>query len=67
MSTFDKDLEIFEYDPRYVPAEHKWCYLNDKEELKKFWKEKFKKSMKRFQRNRVQSDPETTGQHGTMI
>lgn len=65
--SYKKDLENFEYDSREIRQEHKWDFLNDPENIKKFEEEKEKIYMSRVKRNRVQSDPETTGQHGTMI
>ena len=67
MSSFKKDLENFEYDSRYVIAEHRWDHLEDEETTKEFYEKKDEQAMSRYKRGRVQSDPETTGQHGTMI
>jgi hypothetical protein len=67
MISFKKDLETFEYDSRDIPSDHKWDRLADQEETKKFYDAKQRIAMSRYTRNRVQSDPETTGQHGTMI
>ena len=65
--SFKKDLENFEYDSRDIPQEHKWDFLASGENTKKFYEEKEKINMSRVNRNGVQSNPETTGQHGTMI
>lgn len=65
--SYKVDIENFEYDSRYSPTEHRWCFLYDKENVKKFNEKREKQDAERFKRNRVQSDPETTGQHGTMI
>ena len=67
MISFKKDLETFEYDSRNLPSEHKWDRLASAEETKKFYDAKERINFSRVKRNRVQSDPETTGQHGTMI
>ena len=67
MISFKKDLETFEYDSRYLPSEHKWDRLASAEETKKFYDAKERINFSRVKRNRVQSNPETTGQHGTMI
>lgn len=67
MSSFRKDIENFEYRKTYYAPEHRWCGLYTLENTKKFYEEKDKQNMSRVKRNRVQSDPETTGQHGTMI
>ena len=67
MISFKKDLETFEYDSRYLPSEHKWDRLASAEETKKFYDAKQRMAVSRYKRNRVQSNPETTGQYGTMI
>lgn len=67
MSSFRKDLENFEYDSRFSIPEHRWDSLYTVENTKKFYDAKEKKAMERVKRNRVQSNPETTGQHGTML
>jgi hypothetical protein len=67
MISFKKDLETFEYDSRNLPSEHKWDRLASAEETKKFYDAKERINFSRVQRNRVQSDPETTGQWGTML
>ena len=67
MISFKKDLETFEYDSRNLPSEHKWDRLASAEETKKFYDAKERINFSRVKRNRVQSDPETTGQHGTML
>ena len=61
--SFKKDLENFEYDSRELPQEHKWDMLASGEMTKKFYEEKEKIYFSRVKRNRVQSNPETTGQH----
>lgn len=65
--SFRKDLETFEYDSRNLPSEHKWDHLRDGEETKKFYEEKERINMSRVNKNGLQANPETTGQHGTMI
>lgn len=67
MKSFKKDLETFEYDSRNLPSEHKWDRLASEEETKKFYDAKQRIAISRYKRSRVQSDPEITGQHGTMI
>ena len=67
MTSFKKDLENFEYDSRYLSSEPKWDYLADIDETKKFYESKRTCEKSRFVRNRVQSNPETTGQYGTML
>ena len=67
MTSFKKDLENFEYDSRNLPSEHKWDHLADKDETEKFYESKRACEKSRFVRNRVQSNPETTGQYGTML
>ena len=65
--SFKKDLEAFDYDSRNLPQEHKWDHLADGDETKKLYVANERINMSRVKRNRVQSDPETTCQHGTMI
>jgi len=61
-----RELDTFEYDKRYyLPNEHRWCFMADDEEHKKYW-EKKEESLKPI-RSRVQSNPEKTGQIGSMI
>jgi len=67
MASFRKDIENFEYRKDYYAPEHKWCGLYTLENTRKFYEEKEKIYRKRAERGRVQSNPETTGQHGTMI
>ena len=67
MISFKKDLETFEYDSRNLPSEHKWDRLASAEETKKFYDAKERINFSRVKRNRVQSNPETSGQHGTML
>lgn len=67
MISFKKDLEAFEYDSRNLPSEHKWDRLASAEETKKFYDAKERINFSRVKRNRVQSDPETTGQYGSML
>jgi hypothetical protein len=67
MISFKKDLETFEYDSRNLPSEHKWDRLASAEETKKFYDAKERINFSRVKRNRVQSDPETTGQYGSML
>ena len=72
--SFKKDLDTFEYSKKYIPEldmwvdrndpqEHKWDRLASGEETKKFYEAKERINMSRVKRNRVQSNPETTGQH----
>ena len=61
--SFRKDLENFDYDSRNIPQDHKWDRLASGEETEKFYDAKERINMSRVKRNRVQSDPETTGQH----
>lgn len=65
--SFKKDLENFEYASKHIPDEHKWDHLAEAEETKKYYDVRERIARARFKRSRVQSDPETTGQHGTMI
>lgn len=65
--SFRKDLENFEYASKYIPDEHKWDRLGDGDKTKEYYEARERIAKSRFKRNRVQSDPETTGQHGTMI
>lgn len=67
MSSLRKDIENFEYRKGHYLPEHRWCALYDLETQKKFFEEKDKKVRERYKLGRVQSDPETTGQHGTML
>lgn len=67
MISFKKDLETFEYDSRNLPSEHKWDRLASAEETKKFYDAKERINFSRVKRNKVQSDPETTGQWGSML
>ena len=67
MNSFKKDLEAFEYDSRNLPQEHKWDHLASAEETKEFRDAKERIDFSRVKRNRVQSDPETTGQWGSML
>lgn len=67
MSSFRKDIENFEFDSRYSIMEHKWCPLYTLENTRKFYEKREKQAMSRYKRNRVQSDPETTGQYGSML
>lgn len=70
MISFKKDLETFEYDSRNLLSDHKWDRLADPDETKEFYAAKERIYFSRVKRNRVQADeenPETTGQHGTMI
>lgn len=65
-SYIKRELENFDYDKRYnTLIEHRWCYLKDPEKLKEFFDKKDENSKPKI--SRVQSNPETTGQHGTMI
>ena len=67
MGSFRKDIENFEFDPRFSITEHRWCYLAELEATRKFYAKKDKQAMSRYKRNRVQSNPETTGQYGSML
>ena len=61
-----KELETFEYDKRYPTLiEHRWCKMRDDKKYDKFIKDKADNAMPKI--SRVQSDPETTGQLGTML
>lgn len=60
------DIERFDYNKKYtLPEEHKWDELKDSDEEKKYFEEREKAGKPSI--GRVQSDPETTGQIGTMI
>ena len=65
--SFRKDLENFEYAKKYIPDEHKWDRLKSGEKTQEYYDARERINFSRVKRNRVQSDPETTGQHGTMI
>ena len=67
MSSFKMDIENFEFDPRFSRTEHRWYYLFTLENTRKFYAKKDKQAMSRYKRNRVQSNPETTGQYGSML
>ena len=62
MAGLKMDIENFEYDSRYSIMEHRWCALHELENQKLFYKKRDEQDMERFQ-----SDPETTGQWGTML
>lgn len=66
MSSFKMDIENFEFDPRFSRTEHRWCYLSEIKAARKFYEKKDKQAMSRYKRNRVQSNPETTGQYNSM-
>lgn len=61
------DIDNFEYRKTYYAPEHRWCFLYTKENVEKFYKKQVEVEMKRLERGRVQSNPETTGQWGTML
>ncbi len=67
MAGLKMDIENFEYDSRYSIMEHRWCALHELKNQKLFYKKRDEQDMERFHRSRVQSDPETTGQYGTML
>ena len=67
MAGLKMDIENFEYDSRFSIMEHRWCYLHELENQKSFNEKRDAQDMESFMRHRVQSDPETTGQHCTMI
>lgn len=63
--SYTKDIEHFEYDKRYfLPSEHRWCFLKDREKAKEYFDKKDEEA--RPVCGRVQSDPETTGQWGPL-
>lgn len=65
-SYIKRELENFDYDKRYSTLiEHRWCHLKSDKKLKEFFDKKDENSRPKI--SRVQSNPETTGQYGTMI
>lgn len=60
------DIERFDYNSKYnLPDEHKWDFLKDEEKATEFT---IKKADKRMPiKMRTQSNPEITGQKGTML
>jgi len=67
MTTFKMDIDNFEYRKTYYAPEHKWCFLYTQENTDKFYKKKAEKELPKECFGRVQSNPETTGQWGTML
>lgn len=66
MTYINLDLDHFDYNSKYnLPDEHKWDSLKDAEKEKEFYKKKAERTMPI--KMRTQSDPEITGQKGTMI
>ena len=60
------DLDNFEYNSKYkLPNEHRWDSLKDIEEEKKYFDDR--KEACKSKRGIVASNPEVTGQVGTMI
>lgn len=60
------DLNTFEYDKRYSNIkENEWDFIKDDKKYEEYTKKRDK--IKKPNINRVQSDPEKTGQIGTMI
>ena len=60
------DLDNFEYNSKYeLPNEHRWDFIEDSEKEKEYFIER-EKSVK-LKRGVVASNPEVTGQVGSMI
>ena len=60
------DLDNFEYNSKYeLPDEHRWDFMEDSEKEKEYFIER-EKSVK-LKRGVVASNPEVTGQVGSMI
>lgn len=60
------DLDNFEYNSKYeLPDEHRWDFIEDSEKEKEYFIER-EKSVK-LKRGVVASNPEVTGQVGSMI
>ena len=60
------DLDNFEYNSKYtLPNEHRWDALKDSKKQKEYFDEREK--LGKPKRGIVASDPEVTGQVGSMI
>jgi hypothetical protein len=60
------DLDNFEYNSKYkLPNEHKWDHLKDSKEEDKYFDER--EEVCKPKRGVVSSNPEVTGQVGSMI
>lgn len=60
------DLNNFEYNSKYkLPNEHRWDFMKDSDEEKKYFDEKAESSKPK--RSIVASNPEVVGQVGSMI
>jgi hypothetical protein len=60
------DLNNFEYNSKYkLPDEHRWDFMKDSEKEKKYFDDK--KESSKPKRGVVASNPEVTGQVGSMI
>jgi hypothetical protein len=60
------DLDNFEYNSKYtLPNEHRWDDLKDSEKQKEYFNEREK--LGKPKRGIVASNPEVTGQIGSMI
>lgn len=61
-----KDLDNFDYNKTYnLKSEHIWDFMKDGEKAKKYYDEQHKICYPNI--SEVQSNPEITGQKGTMI
>ena len=60
------DLDNFEYNSKYsLPNEHRWDFMEDSKEEKTYFDER--EELGKPKRGIVASDPEVTGQVGSMI
>lgn len=60
------DLDNFEYNSKYeLPNEHRWDFMEDSEKEKEYFVEREK--IGKPKRGIVASNPEVTGQVGSMI
>ena len=60
------DLDNFEYNSKYkLPDEHRWDFMEDSEKEKEYFVEREK--IGKSKRGIVASNPEVTGQVGSMI
>ncbi len=60
------DLDNFEYNSKYeLPDEHRWDFMEDSEKEKEYFIEREK--LGKPKRGVVSSNPEVTGQIGSMI
>lgn len=60
------DLDNFEYNSKYkLPDEHRWDFMEDSEKEKEYFVEREK--IGKPKRGIVASNPEVTGQVGSMI